>query len=492
MERSFLKPTQLRTPVLVTALIVFFACAPALFAQRVATPEEILQRGYRAYYEHDWVTATNAYRSVMATPGNATPENYFMLILSQLYAADYANAVVDGENFLIIFPNSEYVSYVRYHIGRAYYLMGNFVNAAYYLTEFCHTYPGHEMYASALFWIAESFFAREQYDEARALYERVVRDFPQDVKRPDAQSRIETIRWFRRAETQINELRNDVAGSKIDLPPRVDYQSLVEPTGLPRPSAPSAKIPDLPQSTPSAAPPASPPPTSPSKDNVLDLQREFVNSLLILSAQLNKDKQMVSDRLQIVTDLIARNTANEPARQWSPEQQRFIADLLARSATQTNGLTTRFESSPVSTDQVERTIAEFLTKNAEFAYQQAPLSERQKFIADLNTLRRRLTDEKSRIEGQQRVLAELITSSMGLSNGVAPSADQRGAIGNNLNTLETQLRSSPSFSPNSASPSSNVVAPESAEYTQLLDKARGLWNVIEERNSATSRGGGGF
>jgi hypothetical protein len=209
-----------------------------------------------------------------------------------------------------------------------------------------------------------------------------------------------------------------------------------------------------------------------------------------LSAQINKDKTVVSERLQIVNDLLARNTANEAARQWTPEQQRYIADLLSRSALQTNGYQ-RNASSPTSTDQVERLLAELLTKNAELTYQQAPLSERQGHIADLNSLRRRLTDEKSRIEGQQRVIAELITSSMGLTNGVAPSADQRGVIDNRLNVLENQLRNSANTGSGSSGSGSTVVTPDSPEYSQLLDKARSLWNVIGDQNRS-STGGGNF
>jgi hypothetical protein len=327
--------------------------------------------------------------------------------------------------------------------------MGNYVNAAYYLTEFCHAYPGHEMYAAALFWVAESFFAREQYDEARALYERIVQDFPQDAKRPDAQSRIETIRWFRRTESPLSTS----ARPQPVTPPEVAISS----------------GPELPY--PGTKPEITPHPTanfSSTDIAALDRQREFVNSLLTLSAQINKDKKVADDRLAIVTALIARNTADAPPIQWNPEQQVYIADLLARNATQTNGLNHYAPPSDL-TDQVERLLAELLTKNAEFTYRHAPLAEREKYIADLNTLNARLKDEKSRIDGQQRVIAELIGSSMGLTSGIAPSADQRGVIDNRLNTLDQQIHSG-----------GNAAAPATVdEKAELLKKVQSLWRWIE-------------
>jgi TolA-binding protein len=475
MERSFLKPKQPQA-LRIIALLVFgvIFSAYALFAQSYgiksgqpasSSPDEILQNGYRAYYEHDWVTATNAYRSVIGIPGYATPENYFMLILSQKYATDYANAVVDGENFLVTFPKSEYIPYMRYHIGHSYYLMGNFVNAAYHLTEFCHAYPGHELYASALFWIAECFFAREQYQEALALYERIVRDYPQEAKRADSQARIETIRFFRRTDSQITSIRSDLA--KIPSAPSAGAPVQEPGPGASQPDNTWDSVPGSVTNT------SSPVPAS--GDNALDQQREFVSSLLTLSAQLNKDKDVVNNRLEIVTALIARNTLNGGVQQWTPEQQRYIADLLARNAAQTNAYGNFQADSSNTADQIERLLAELLTKNAEFTYRQAPVAEREKFIADLNMLSVRLADEKSRIDGQQRVLAELITSSMGLSNtGAPPSPSQRGAIGEKLESLP------------------GSTGPESAEYNELLNKARSLWNVIEDRNRTTSRGGGGF
>ena len=49
------------------------------------------------------------------------------------------------------------------------------------------------MYSFALFYIGESLFAGYKYDEAGAVYERIVTEYPESAKTPAAQYRLEII-----------------------------------------------------------------------------------------------------------------------------------------------------------------------------------------------------------------------------------------------------------------------------------------------------------
>lgn len=75
------------------------------------------------------------------------------------------------------------------------------------MSDFCHQYPEHEMYASALFWIAESFYAAGSYEEAELLYSRILYDFPDDAKSGAAQYRIESIAQAAREEKLLYLLK---------------------------------------------------------------------------------------------------------------------------------------------------------------------------------------------------------------------------------------------------------------------------------------------
>ena len=130
-----------------------------------------------------------------------------MLITAEMYAGEYKSAYQDCEVFLKDFPDSPYLSYIMYHKGRALFCLGEYERSVIQLSDFCHYYPDHEMYASALFWVAEAFFTAYNYSDAEILYSRVVSEFPDDVKAAAAQYRIETIAQNAREEKLLYLLK---------------------------------------------------------------------------------------------------------------------------------------------------------------------------------------------------------------------------------------------------------------------------------------------
>jgi tetratricopeptide (TPR) repeat protein len=388
-------------------------------AQNSTAADDLLVRGYKAYNAGDWKTALAAYRKAVKIPEYSTEDTWFMLIVSELYAAEYAPVVQDAEHFLTLFPKSTYISYVRYHLGRAYFLLGNYVNAVYHLTEFCHAYPNHELYASALFWIAESFFARENYDSAEALYERIVTGYPLDQKQDAAQVRLWIIREIKRARKQSSE-----------APPAVAAPVPVEP--------------------------------------VLTEQQQLIATLMALNSELDAEKQPILARRQILKELLSRHSSSS-ATQWTPAQQRFITDMMTRNS----GIGTRKRVSP---DPDEKLISDLLARSAELSNRpQRPASDEiQRFITDLQDADTTLSDKERQLEGQQRLIVELIASSMGLSSGSnqVVQTTRAATVTQNLSTLESQ------FSEVQQADSEAL----SNEYAALLQKARSLWSYIVEQN----------
>jgi tetratricopeptide (TPR) repeat protein len=130
-----------------------------------------------------------------------------MLITAEMYAGEYKSAFNDCEQFIQNFYDSPYISYILYHKGRALFYLGEYEKAILVLSDYCHQYPEHEMYAAALFWIAESFYASYNYVESKSLYERILNEFPDDPKASAAQYRIETINQRSREEKLLYLLR---------------------------------------------------------------------------------------------------------------------------------------------------------------------------------------------------------------------------------------------------------------------------------------------
>jgi tetratricopeptide (TPR) repeat protein len=190
-----------------------FVLAAAVFSPLGAAPvprpadDVALVQGYESYRRADWTSAMMFLRRAVMTPSNSTVDTWYMLIMSEMYAGEYKTAEADCEQFLKTYSGSSYAANILYQKGRALHLLGQNDQAVLSLSDFCHAYGDNELYPSALYWIAESFYAEYNYDSARALYERIVSDFPGDAKAPDAQYRIETIDQRSREEKLLYLLK---------------------------------------------------------------------------------------------------------------------------------------------------------------------------------------------------------------------------------------------------------------------------------------------
>lgn len=204
---------------LLAALLVAVAVRGG--AQTAAQAEVALVQGFEAYRSGDWTSALFFLRQAVASPSVSTDETWYMLIMSEMYAGDYTAAKADCERFERQFVLSQYLPYIQYQHGRSLHYLNQNEGAVLVLSDFCHQNPSSGLYASALYWIAESFFAEYNYDAARALYERIVVEFPNDGKVGAAQYRLAVIDQRSREEKLLYLLK--VTGEE-NLAAREDYE----------------------------------------------------------------------------------------------------------------------------------------------------------------------------------------------------------------------------------------------------------------------------
>lgn len=200
---------------------LFFLTASCVFSKGSESPDYV--RGLECYRKTDWTSAMFYLRKASEQSKKAPngDEVLYMLIMSEMYAGEYKSAKADCEKFNAEYPESRYGSYISYQNGRALHFLKQNQNAVMVLSDFCHQNPDHELYASALYWIAESFYAEYNFDAARGLYERIVTDFPNDGKIADARYRIEMIEQRSREEKLLYLLK--VTGEET-LAAREDYE----------------------------------------------------------------------------------------------------------------------------------------------------------------------------------------------------------------------------------------------------------------------------
>lgn len=161
----------------------------------------------KAYSRRDWKTSIFLFKKLHTNQADITPESLYMQIMAQTYDGQYKQAVNDCDLFLKGFSNNQYAQLVMYQKGKILYQIEDYEKSILTLSDFCHSNPKHKLYSSALFWIAESFYATYNFDSAKSLYERIVVEFPDDSKARDAQFRLDVIAQRSREEKLLYLLK---------------------------------------------------------------------------------------------------------------------------------------------------------------------------------------------------------------------------------------------------------------------------------------------
>lgn len=187
------------------------------------SPEQ--QQGFDAYRKNDWTSAMFFLRKAGSSEAGYDEETLYMLVMSEMNGGEYNSALSDANLFLQNFNSSMYASYMQFQKGRALHFLGKNEDAVLVLSDFCHLNQDSELYASSLYWIAECFYAEYNFDSARALYERVVEDFPSDSKVTDSRYRLEMIAQREREEKLIYLLK--VTGEE-NLAAKEDYERQIK------------------------------------------------------------------------------------------------------------------------------------------------------------------------------------------------------------------------------------------------------------------------
>ena len=176
----------------IIALFVFSFVLVSFGMSQVST-DDYLNKGLQAYKDGNWESAILLLKNAVSLPESSTPEVLYVLVMSEMFNGDYDDVLKDGKTFASLYPESEYKVYIDYQMGRALHYLGRYVDSISVLQKFCTENENNELFSSALFWMAESFYASYYFDEAKGLYERVVSDFPNSPKYVEALYRLDLI-----------------------------------------------------------------------------------------------------------------------------------------------------------------------------------------------------------------------------------------------------------------------------------------------------------
>ncbi len=204
--------------ITLSATVLFFSISLCLFSQKYNLEQE---KGFDAFRKGDWISAILFLRKAVSSDIGFNDETLYLLIMSEINSGDYSSGLDDCNLFLEKFNSSKYASYIHFYRGKALHFLGRNEEAVLVLSDFCHQNQNSELYASALYWIAECFYAEYNFDSSRALYERIIYDFPDDSKASDARYRVEMIAQREREEKLLYLLK---VTSEENLATREDYE----------------------------------------------------------------------------------------------------------------------------------------------------------------------------------------------------------------------------------------------------------------------------
>ena len=218
--------------ILFLVLSCFFASS---FLSAQATTNDYLAQGLQAYKEGNWESAILLLKNAVSLPESSTPEVLYVLVMSQMFNGNYDDVLKDGEAFCKLYPNSEYKIYVDYQMGRALHYKGRYTESISLLQKFCSENENNELFSSALFWMAESFYASYYFDEAKGLYERIVTDFPNSAKYIESLYRLDLIVQRKKEEKLLYLLKvtgEEYISSKENYDRQIKQYNTEESIGL--------------------------------------------------------------------------------------------------------------------------------------------------------------------------------------------------------------------------------------------------------------------
>lgn len=213
-----------RKSILLFAIILIFSfsvISEPNILEGMEVSDAALISGYEAYRDGDWKSATMFFKKAFIDSSKENPENRYMLIMSQMYSGNFSGAIVDCNDFTETYSDSKMFPYVQFQRGRALYNLGQADGAVLALSDFCHQNPENELYPSALYLIAECFYEDYSYEEAKKLYETIVKDYPDCDRVDDALFKLDTLEQKDREQKLLYLLK--VTGEEY-LSSKEDYE----------------------------------------------------------------------------------------------------------------------------------------------------------------------------------------------------------------------------------------------------------------------------
>ena len=195
-----------RKAILPIVLLAVALCLHQGFAQS-SGPASDLKDGVDQFRNSQYDKAILLFHNVILDP-NAGPQKaaaYLLIAKSYMAIGKLDDAAHNLEFYLATYPGAADYEEASYQKGRLLFLQEEYENALQALQAFIAGYAKSTFVSSAWFWAAESMYGLGRLDDAQAVYQKIVADYPTSSKVEAAQYKLSLIQ-LRKREVELSKL----------------------------------------------------------------------------------------------------------------------------------------------------------------------------------------------------------------------------------------------------------------------------------------------
>jgi TolA-binding protein len=195
-----------RKAFLPIVLLALALCSANAFPQAAGSSTD-LKDGIDQFRNGQYDRAILLFHNVILDPNAADQRAtaYFLIAKSYLAVGKLDDAERNLEFYLATYPAAPDYEEAVYQKGRLLFLQEEYQPAIQVLQGFIKDHPKSTFASSAWFWVGESLYGLGMLDDAQAVYQKILNDFPTSVKVEAAQYKLSLIQ-MRKKEVELTKL----------------------------------------------------------------------------------------------------------------------------------------------------------------------------------------------------------------------------------------------------------------------------------------------
>jgi TolA-binding protein len=192
--------------LLPVALLALSLCSVQAFAQSTGSASD-MKDGIDQFRNGQYDKAIQLFRSVILDPNAGQQKAAATLLIAKASMAigKLEDAEHNLELYLATYPGAPDYEEALYQKGRLLFMQEEYDSSIQVLQGFIRVYPKSPFVSSAWFWVGECMYGLGLLDDAQAVYQKIVTEFPTSVKLEAAQYKVSLIQ-LRKREVELAKL----------------------------------------------------------------------------------------------------------------------------------------------------------------------------------------------------------------------------------------------------------------------------------------------